>query len=110
MLVIAAVVSALDVDLTSRCTRPAAHGPFALRARLLTPLADGGTRHEADGLLVVDGGGRIDVRRGRVRERPEAAAAATGPAAVGRPARAWSTSTPTCRSSRTPAWAPAWTC
>jgi guanine deaminase len=33
--------------------------PFAIRARLLTPLAGGGTRHEPDGLLVVDERGRI---------------------------------------------------
>jgi guanine deaminase len=33
--------------------------PFALRGRLLTPLADGGTRYEADGLLEVDAAGRI---------------------------------------------------
>ncbi len=33
--------------------------PFALRARLLTPLDAGGTRHEPDGLLVVDARGRI---------------------------------------------------
>ena len=33
--------------------------PFALRARLLTPLAAGGTLHEADGLVVVDDDGRL---------------------------------------------------
>jgi len=33
--------------------------PFAIRARILTPLAAGGTRHEPDGLLVVDEAGRI---------------------------------------------------
>jgi guanine deaminase len=33
--------------------------PFAVRARLLTPLSGGGTRHEPDGLLVVDQAGRI---------------------------------------------------
>ncbi len=33
--------------------------PFALRARLLTPLADGGTRYEADGVVVVDRAGRL---------------------------------------------------
>lgn len=36
-----------------------ARPPFTLRARLLTPLAAGGTRHEADGLLIVDAAGRI---------------------------------------------------
>ena len=39
--------------------------PFSLRARLLTPLADGGSRHEADGLLVVDADGRIALCRRR---------------------------------------------
>ena len=34
-------------------------GPFALRARILTPLAAGGTRYEADGRLVVDARGVI---------------------------------------------------
>ena len=33
--------------------------PFAIRARLLTPLDDGGTLHEPDGLVVVDAAGRI---------------------------------------------------
>src|SRR5919109_5335421 len=33
--------------------------PFALRARLLSPLADGGLLHELDGLLEVDDDGRI---------------------------------------------------
>ena len=33
--------------------------PFALRARLLTPLDDGGTRHERDGLLIVGADGRL---------------------------------------------------
>ena len=34
-------------------------GPFALRARLLSPLADGGLLDELDGLVAVDAGGRI---------------------------------------------------
>ena len=67
--------------------------PFALRARLLTPLDDGGTRHEPDGLLVVDAAGRLayagpadaapaaDARHGR---RPPAVG---GPARHGRPPR-----------------------
>jgi guanine deaminase len=46
--------------------------PFAIRARLLTPLAAGGSRHEPDGLLVVDERGRIAF----------AGAAADGPADV----------------------------
>ena len=50
-------------------------GPFALRARLLTPLDSGGTRHEADGLFVVDGAGRIAFA-GPAADRPEEAAAA----------------------------------
>ena len=33
--------------------------PFALRARLLSPMADGGWLDEADGLVVVDESGRI---------------------------------------------------
>ena len=33
--------------------------PFVLRGRLLTPLADGGTRFEPDGLIEVDAAGRI---------------------------------------------------
>jgi guanine deaminase len=45
--------------------------PFAIRARLLTPLAGGGTLHEVDGLLAVDAAGRI---------------AYAGPAAGGDPA------------------------
>ena len=35
------------------------HPPFALRARLLSPLADGGLLHEPDGLLEVDEKGAI---------------------------------------------------
>ena len=50
-------------------------GPFALRARLLTPLAAGGTRHEADGLLVVDAAGRITFA-GPSSARPAEAASA----------------------------------
>jgi guanine deaminase len=49
--------------------------PFSLRARLLTPLAEGGTLHEADGLLVVDEGGRIayaGAASGRTSEAEEA--------------------------------------
>ena len=33
--------------------------PYVLRARVLTPLADGGTRYEADGRIEVDAAGRI---------------------------------------------------
>jgi guanine deaminase len=33
--------------------------PFAIRARVLTPLARGGTRYEADGRIEVDGRGRL---------------------------------------------------
>ena len=33
--------------------------PFALRARILTPLADGGTLDEPDGVVAVDGGGSL---------------------------------------------------
>jgi guanine deaminase len=50
--------------------------PFGLRARLLTPLAAGGTRHEPDGLILVDEAGRLAFV-GSATERPDAAAAAT---------------------------------
>ncbi len=43
--------------------------PFTVRARLLTPLDAGGTRHEPDGLLVVDERGRIAFT-GTVADRP----------------------------------------
>ncbi len=33
--------------------------PFALRARILTSLADGGTLHEPDGVVAVDAGGSL---------------------------------------------------
>ena len=33
--------------------------PFALRARLLSPLADGGFLDEPDGILEIDASGRI---------------------------------------------------
>ena len=33
--------------------------PFALRARIISPLAEGGTRHEPDGLIQVEADGRI---------------------------------------------------
>ena len=46
--------------------------PFAIRATVLTPLAAGGTRHLADGIVEVDPGGRIS----GVREATGAAAGA----------------------------------
>ncbi len=49
--------------------------PFALRGRLLTPLDDGGTTYEANGLLVVDGSGRIAFA-GPADARPEEASGA----------------------------------
>jgi guanine deaminase len=49
--------------------------PFALRARLLTPLAAGGSRFEADGLLEVDADGRITFV-GPAMERADVAASA----------------------------------
>ena len=49
--------------------------PFALRVRLLTPLDDGSTRHEPDGLLSVDERGRI-AYAGSAADRPTEAAAA----------------------------------
>ena len=50
--------------------------PFALRARLLTPLAAGGTRHEPDGLILVDAAGRLTFA-GAAAERPADATEAT---------------------------------
>lgn len=55
--------------------RPPAHPPFALRARLLTPLAAGGTYHEPDGLLLVDDAGALTFV-GPANERPTEADAA----------------------------------
>jgi guanine deaminase len=49
--------------------------PFEIRARLLTPLAAEGTRHEPDGLIAVDERGRI-ASVGAAADRPEAAGAA----------------------------------
>ena len=51
--------------------------PFLLRARLLTPLAGGGTRYEPDGAIEVDAAGRI-VAVGARSDRP----AGVGPAEV----------------------------
>ena len=50
-----------------------ARPPFTLRARLLTPLAAGGTRDETDGVLIVDAAGRITFA-GPASERPQDAA------------------------------------
>jgi guanine deaminase len=47
--------------------------PFVLRAGVLTPLDSGGTRYESDGLLVVDGAGRITFA-GAAADRPDEAA------------------------------------
>ena len=52
-----------------------ARPPFAIRGRILTPLGAGGTRHEPDGLLVVDAAGRITFV-GPAAERPAEAATA----------------------------------
>jgi guanine deaminase len=49
--------------------------PVTVRARLLTPLDDGGTRFEPDALLDVDAAGRITAVR-PASERPDAALAA----------------------------------
>jgi guanine deaminase len=49
--------------------------PFGLRGRLLTPLADGGLRHEADGLLLVDARGVITFA-GPAGDRPDDASRA----------------------------------
>ena len=61
--------------MTSSRTLPAGP-PFTLRARLLTPLAAGGTRHEPDGLLEVDERGRIASVGPASSARPESVAAA----------------------------------
>jgi guanine deaminase len=50
--------------------------PFVLRGRLLTPLADGGTRHDVDALVDVDARGRI-VFAGPAADRRDAAESAT---------------------------------
>lgn len=50
--------------------------PFAIRARLLTPLAAGGTSHEPDGLVLVDEVGRLSFV-GPAAERPLELATAT---------------------------------
>jgi guanine deaminase len=52
-----------------------AQPPFGLRARLLTPLARGGTRHEPDALVLVDAAGRLAFV-GPASERPADAATA----------------------------------
>ena len=52
-----------------------ARPPFSLRARILSPLAAGGIRWEADGVLEVDPAGRIASVRAAA-ERPELANAA----------------------------------
>ena len=52
-----------------------ARPPFAIRGRILTPLGAGSTRHEPDGLLVVDAAGRITFV-GPAAERPAEAATA----------------------------------
>ena len=49
--------------------------PFALRARLLTPLAAGGTHHEPDGLILVDEAGGLAFV-GAAGDRPAEAATA----------------------------------
>lgn len=45
--------------MTTEALAAAARPPFVLRGRLLTPLAAGGTLFEDDGLVVVDGDGRL---------------------------------------------------
>ena len=52
-----------------------ARPPFAVRARLLSPLAAGGTLHEPDGVIEVDAAGRL-AYVGRASDRGEAAAGA----------------------------------
>jgi guanine deaminase len=55
-------------------TSPPAKPPFVLRARVLTPLAGGGTRYERDGRVAVDEHGRIAIA-GPWHEEPGDAAA-----------------------------------
>ncbi len=50
--------------------------PFAIRARLLTPLGAGGTQHEADGLVVVDAVGRLTYCGSAAEAGPELTATA----------------------------------
>ncbi|MEX2011562.1 MAG: amidohydrolase family protein, partial [Chloroflexota bacterium] len=52
-----------------------ARPPFAVRARLLTPLRAGGTLHEPDGLIEIDAAGRI-LFAGAASDRRDAAAGA----------------------------------
>lgn len=56
--------------------RPLARPPFGLRARILTPLAAGGSYYEPDGLLLVGETGRITFA-GPAADRPAEADAAT---------------------------------
>jgi guanine deaminase len=49
--------------------------PFAIRARIVSPLGQGGTRHEPDGLIQVGADGRITTV-GPASEHPDEAAAA----------------------------------
>ena len=80
---IAPVVSAPEgTESLSRPSLPS-RGPFALRARLLTPLETGGTRHEADGLVVVDDAGRITFA-GQLSERARCCGRRPRPPPVGR--------------------------
>ena len=60
--------------------------PFAIRARLLTPLEAGSTLHESDGLVVVDAAGRIEFAgpADHVDERGRAVAQAALDFALGR--------------------------
>ena len=80
--------------------------PYVLRARLLTPLGAGGTRHEPDALIAIDARGADRLGdRGRCRHaggprgrhRPPSVG---GHARHGRPAR------PPAAGCPTPAWAP----
>jgi len=48
------------------------HGPFALRATVLTPLGAGGSRHLADGIVEVDAAGRIAAVRAAGASEPDA--------------------------------------
>ncbi|MEO8570202.1 MAG: guanine deaminase [Chloroflexota bacterium] len=51
--------------------------PFAIRARLLTPLGAGGIQHEVDGLVAVDAAGRLTYCGSSAEAGPELTATAT---------------------------------
>jgi len=77
--------------------------PFSIRARILTPLAAGGTKHEPDGVVAVDAEGSLAFVGPAAEAPPDLLPGAVDARPVS------STRTPTCRSSRTPASGSPWT-